>query len=172
MSKDRPAAAGIVPARRPDYHGGVKSTARKAGAWLAAVLLSTACVRFTPAALDPPSWFLERCFICPRIDVSADEAEPYAEQGNFRGGEPLAVFCFLELGGLRGRHIVQWRWYAPSGALMRRSGELGVGDAGPEPVRCRTWDELRLESGGERGLWTAAVFLDGLLLAVREFRVL
>jgi hypothetical protein len=145
---------------------------RKAGAWAAAVLMSAACVRFKPAALAPPAWFLERCFICPRIDVSGGVAEPYAEQELFRGGEPFAVFCFAELGRLRGRHLLQWRWYAPSGALMRRSGELGVGEEGPEPVRCRTWDELRLEAGSERGAWTAAVFLDGLLLAVREFRVL
>jgi hypothetical protein len=135
------------------------------------MLLTSACLRFRPAALDPPAAFLERCVLCPRIELSDGNAKPAPEQILFRSGESFSVFCFVELGDLRGRHRLQWKWYSPSGALMRRSEEVPVGEAERAFVRYLAWDELRLGAGSERGVWTSSAFLDADLLATREFEV-
>jgi hypothetical protein len=138
---------------------------------LGGILLTSACLRFHPAALDPPAAFLERCILCPRIDVSGGGAEPAAEQFLYKDGRPFSVFCFVELRDLRGRHGLQWKWYAPSGALMRRSGEIPVGETERTFARYLAWDELRFGPGSEKGTWTSAVFLDADLLSSRTFEV-
>ena len=138
---------------------------------LGGILLTSACLRFHPAALDPPAAFLERCILCPRIDVSGGGAEPAAEQLVYQDDPPFSAFCFVELRDLRGRHRLQWKWYAPSGALMRRSEEIPVGEAERTFARYLAWDGLRFGPGGEKGTWTAAVFLDADLLASRAFEV-
>jgi hypothetical protein len=135
------------------------------------LILTSACLRFRPAALDPPSAFLERCVLCPRVEVSGGNAEPTAEQLLFRSGEAFSAFCFVELRDLRGGHRVQWKWYSPSGALMRRSEDIPVGEPERTFVRYLAWDELRLGPGCERGVWMSSVFLDADLLATREFEV-
>jgi hypothetical protein len=144
---------------------------RKTRLLIGGMLLTSACLRFRPAALDPPSAFLERCVLCPRVEVGEGSAEPAPEQLLFRSGEAFSAFCFVELGDLRGRHRLQWKWYAPSGALMRRSEEIPVRDPERTYVRYLAWDELRLGLGSERGVWTSSVFLDADLLATREFEV-
>jgi hypothetical protein len=135
------------------------------------VLLASACLRFRPAALEPPSAFLERCVLCSRVEQGGGSAKPAAEQLLFKGGTPFSAFCFVELRDLRGRHRLQWKWYAPSGALMRRSEEIPVGETGQTFGRYLAWDELRLGPGSERGVWTSSVFLDADLLVTREFEV-
>jgi len=135
------------------------------------MLLTSACIRFQPAALDPPAAFLERCILCPRVETRAGTAEPAGEKLLYQGGDSFSIFSFVELGDLRGGHLLQWKWYAPSGILMRRSDEIPVGEPGRTFARYLAWDELRLESGSERGAWTSSIFLDADLLATREFVV-
>jgi len=164
-------AAGLVSSFRPADNGKTMTGSRRTRLFLGGILLTSACLRFHPAALGPPAAFLERCILSSRIDMSGGGAEPAAEQLVYQDDPPFSAFCFVELRDLRGRHRLQWKWYAPSGVLMRRSEEIPVGEAERTFARYLAWDELRFGPGGERGTWTSTVFLDTDLLAARTFEV-
>lgn len=150
-----------------------RAVKRKRGAVLAIVLLATAaCVRILPKERpEPPAAAIDRHVLCASVKTADGWADPGPDTAAFGRGPDAAVHSFLELRGVRGRHEAAWRWYGPSGLLIRASDPVAIGDDGRTYVRYIAWDKLALHKGRESGFWTVAVLIDGRLASSRSFEV-
>jgi hypothetical protein len=143
-----------------------------AGMLLGGTILLSGCVRFTPSVLRAPDVFLEKIVFCQSVEVRDGTAAASPAADSFHRARDESIYCYIELGELRGAHELQWRWYAPAGELMRRSDRIEVGEAGKTFARFLAWDRISVHPESEGGAWSAAVFLDGVLLASRRFEIL
>ncbi len=147
---------------------------RLAPAALAAVLLAASpdCVRILPKDRpEPPAAAIDRHVLCASVKTTEGWAEPGPDAAAFSRGPDAAVHSFLELRGVRGRHEAAWRWYGPSGLLIRASDPVGIGEDGRTYARYIAWDKLALHEGREPGFWTVAVLIDGRLASSRSFEI-
>jgi len=136
-------------------------------AWAAA-----ACVRILPKDRpQPPAAAVDRHVLCASVAARDGWADPGPDASAFARGPEASVHSFLELRGVRGRHEAAWRWYGPSGLLVRASDPVSIGQEGRTFARYIAWDSLRLRESRDPGSWTVAVLLDGRLAASRSFEV-
>jgi hypothetical protein len=147
---------------------------RRIGALLTAALLaaSSGCVRILPKDRpEPPAAVVDSHILCAAVTPRGGWADPGPDASSFSRGAEAAVHSFLELRGVRGRHAAAWRWYGPSGLLVRASDPVDVGEEGRTYARYIAWDKMALHEGREPGAWTVAVLIDGRLAASRSFEV-
>ncbi len=131
-----------------------------------------ACVRVFPALDVPePPAALERHTLCAAVEEEADWARPRGERPTYsREGDP-AVYSFLTFRNLRESHLVLWRWYDPSGRLIREAEPVPIGRPGRIFESYIAWDRIALGPERPPGAWTVAVFVDGQLADSRTFTV-
>lgn len=131
-----------------------------------------ACIRLTrAAALEQPSYILETCLCSAEIIIQDDWAQPAEPKTIFQKGTDKNVFSFLRLKDMIGEHKIVWKWYEPSGKLYRQTDPITVGKEGLVFAAYIAWDQIYLFEEKENGTWTVAIFIDGRLLASREFRI-
>lgn len=137
-----------------------------------AILLAAGCVRFLPKDRpEPPAAAVDRHVLCASIKPAEGWADPGPDAAAFGRGPDAVVHSFLELRGVRGRHEAAWRWYGPSGLLLRASDPVEIGEDGRTYARYIAWDKLALHEAREPGFWTVAVLIDGRLASSRSFEV-
>jgi hypothetical protein len=148
--------------------------ARRAGALVLgtlAALWAAACIRLVPPPVERPPAVLERLILCATVTPRDGWAEPSTGKAVFRKGEDANVFSFLAFKDLVGEHALVWKWFGPAGALYRATDPIAVGAAGRAFDTYIAWDRIYVSDDKADGKWTAAVFLDGALLAVKTFEI-
>ena len=144
---------------------------RRLGVLLLAALSAAACIRLTPTPVERPAAVLERMIFCSAVTPNDGWAEPTGDKVDFKKGEDASVYSFLAFRDLQGAHTLTWRWFRPSRTLYRATDPIPVGADGKVYESYIAWDRLFVSEDKETGEWTAAVFLDGALLAVKSFEI-
>ena len=135
------------------------------------VLLITGCIRLTPTPVERPEAVLDRMIFCPAVTPKDGWAEPAAEKTVFLKGEGGSVYSFLGFRDLRGAHVLIWKWFGPSQSLYRATDPIPIGADGKAYESYIAWDRIFVSEEKDIGEWTAAVFLDGALLAAKSFEI-
>ena len=134
-------------------------------------LFHSACVRFVPPALADPAVVFDRIVLSSGLNQKADWAEPVGEKTRFEKGADPSVYAFLSFGEVRGAHALLWKWYDPSRNLYRATEAIGLGAEGRVHDRYIAWDVITISDDKPTGQWTVAVFLDGDLIASKDFEI-
>ena len=134
-------------------------------------LYNSACVRFVPPALEDPAVIFDRIVFSSGLNQKDDWAEPVGEKTRFEKGVDSRVYAFLNFGEVRGAHILLWKWYDPSRNLYRVTDAIGLGAEGKIHDRYIAWDVIFITGDKPSGQWTVVVFLDGDLMAVKDFEI-
>jgi hypothetical protein len=149
----------------------VSLPARRAAALVLAAFAAAGCIRLVPPPVERPPAVLERLILCAAVTPRDGWADPSAEKAVFHKGEDASVYAFLSFGNLVGEHALVWKWFGPDRAIYRATEPISVGAAGKAYDAYIAWDRIYVSDDKESGAWTAAVFLDGALLAVKSFEI-
>lgn len=124
-----------------------------------------------PPALEDPAVVFDRIVLSSGLNQKADWAEPVGEKTRFEKGADPSVYAFLSFGEVRGAYALLWKWYDPSRNLYRATEAIGLGAEGRVHDRYIAWDVITISDDKPTGQWTVAVFLDGDLIASKDFEI-
>jgi len=128
------------------------------------------CVRLAPQTIaELPAAVSDRSVLCADVIRTDDWADLALVGTTFSKSRDTSVCSVLVFKPLRGRHRLAWKWYDPSGRIVRESDAVGIGEEGTEFDRYISWDRLSLAADMTGGRWTVAYFIDDRFAGSREF---
>ncbi|MCX6567296.1 MAG: hypothetical protein NTW38_12900 [Candidatus Aminicenantes bacterium] len=131
---------------------------------------AASCVRLAPqTTAELPAAVLDRSVLCADVIRTDDWADLALVGTAFSKSRDASVCSVLVFKPLSGRHRLAWKWYDPSGRIVRESDAVEAGEEGIEYDRYIAWDRLPVTADMTVGRWTVAYFIDDELAGSREF---